>query len=57
MAKMKKGILGAISGKIGPVIGGIWKGIPYLRQVPKKKKQENKEPCSNRKQAKAKVHE
>lgn len=38
MAKIMKGILGAISGKIGPVIGGIWKGIPYVRQRPKKVK-------------------
>ncbi len=45
MAKMKKGILGAISGKIGPVIGGIWKGIPYLRQVPKKKTKNTRNPA------------
>jgi len=38
MAKMKKGILGPISGKLGPVVGGVWKGIPYLREAPKKRK-------------------
>lgn|GEM_PF-2344017 len=34
MAKLKKGILGPISGKLGPVTGGTWKGIPYLRISP-----------------------
>lgn len=34
MAKINKGILGAFSGKVGPVIGGTWKGIPYIREVP-----------------------
>jgi len=38
MAKLKQGILGPISGKIGPVVGGVWKGIPYIRRTPKKKK-------------------
>ncbi|MEJ2903043.1 DUF6266 family protein [Pedobacter panaciterrae] len=45
MAKIKKGILDAVSGKIGPVIGGIWKGIPYLRQVPKKKNKKSNTPA------------
>jgi len=31
MAKIKKGILGPVSGRIGPVIGSSWKGIPYIR--------------------------
>jgi hypothetical protein len=35
MAKAKKGILGDISGSIGPVNGSFWKGIPYLRTKPK----------------------
>lgn len=38
MARLKNGIFGAISGKLGPLVGGIWKGIPYLRQRPKKHK-------------------
>lgn len=38
MAKIRKGILGPVSGKIGPVVGATWKSIPYLRTVPKKKK-------------------
>lgn len=33
MAKFKKGILGGISGKLGPVVGSSWKGIPYLKTV------------------------
>jgi len=32
MAKLKKGIFGPISGKLGPVTGGTWNGIPYLRR-------------------------
>ncbi len=35
MAKIKKGILGAFSGKVGPVIGGMWKTIAYIKAVPK----------------------
>lgn len=37
MAKLKKGILGPFSGKIGPVIGGTWKSIAYIRAVSPKK--------------------
>jgi hypothetical protein len=37
MAKLKKGIFGPISGKLGPVVGGTWNGISYLREAPKKK--------------------
>jgi hypothetical protein len=28
------GILGGFSGKVGPVVGGSWKGISYMRQLP-----------------------
>jgi hypothetical protein len=35
MAKIKKGILGPLSGKLGPVIGGMWKTIAYLKAVSK----------------------
>jgi len=31
MATIKKGILGGVSGKVGNVVGGSWKGIDYLR--------------------------
>jgi hypothetical protein len=39
MAKIKHGILGPLSGKLGPVIGGVWKGIPYLKMVPDEPKE------------------
>jgi hypothetical protein len=31
MGTIKQGILGAFSGKVGTVIGGVWKGIAYMR--------------------------
>jgi hypothetical protein len=34
MAIISHGILGGVSGKIGNVIGGSWKGIDYLRIMP-----------------------
>jgi len=40
MARIKQGILGPVSGKLGPVTGGTWKGIPYLRQTSDKKVQQ-----------------
>ncbi|MES2458114.1 MAG: DUF6266 family protein [Bacteroidota bacterium] len=43
MARLKKGILGPISGKLGPVIGATWKGIPYLRQASEKPLRERSE--------------
>lgn len=33
MATIKKGILGGVSGKVGNVVGGSWKGIDYLRTM------------------------
>ena len=38
MAKLKFGILGPISGKIGTVVGSSWMDIPYLSEAPPKKK-------------------
>ncbi len=35
MGKYKRGILGAFSGKIGTVVGSSWKGIEYMRSLPK----------------------
>ena len=35
MATIKKGILGGFSGKVGTVIGGSWKGVDYMRSLPK----------------------
>ncbi len=34
MATIKQGILGGLSGKVGNVVGGSWKGISYLRSMP-----------------------
>lgn len=34
MGKISQGILGGLSGKVGNVIGGNWKGIDYLRIKP-----------------------
>lgn len=34
MGKIKQGILGALSGKVGSVVGSSWKGIHYLRAMP-----------------------
>lgn len=31
---MKKGILGGLSGKVGPTVGTSWKGIPVLKSMP-----------------------
>jgi hypothetical protein len=47
MAKIRKGILGPVSGKIGPVVGGTWKGIPYIKTAPKptKKKKKKRTPA------------
>lgn len=38
MGTINKGILGAISGKVGTVVGSSWKGKPYLRSVPARRK-------------------
>lgn len=35
MAKIKDGILGPISGKLGPIVGSSWKGISYIRSAPR----------------------
>lgn len=34
MGVIKKGILGGVSGKVGPVTGSSWKGISYLKSIP-----------------------
>jgi len=38
MATYQKGILGVFTGKVGTVIGSNWKGIDYMRSLPKKSK-------------------
>ncbi|MBK0383567.1 hypothetical protein I5M32_11420 [Pedobacter sp. SD-b] len=37
MAKYQYGINGPFSGKVGAVVGCTWKGIPYMRSLPKKR--------------------
>jgi len=34
MGTIRKGLLGGVSGKVGNVVGGNWKGIDYLRIMP-----------------------
>ncbi|MNK06623.1 hypothetical protein D3C87_245220 [compost metagenome] len=34
MGRIKKGILGGFSGKVGTVVGANWKGIDYMRALP-----------------------
>ncbi|MBE9599465.1 DUF6266 family protein [Pedobacter sp. MC2016-24] len=34
MGKYKKGILGPFRGKVGNVVGAIWRGIQYLKSLP-----------------------
>ena len=34
MGKIAQGILGGLSGKVGNIIGGSWKGIDYIRIKP-----------------------
>jgi len=34
MGKINQGILGGLSGKVGNIIGGSWKGIDYIRIKP-----------------------
>lgn len=36
MAIISNGILGSFSGKVGSVVGGSWRGIQYIRSLPKK---------------------
>jgi hypothetical protein len=34
MGRIKKGILGGFSGKVGSVVGASWKSIDYIRSLP-----------------------
>lgn len=36
MGTYNKGILGAFSGKVGPVVGASWRGKEVMRSLPKK---------------------
>jgi len=35
MGRIKKGILGGFSGKVGAVVGASWRGVDYMRGLPK----------------------
>ena len=35
MGTYKKGILGAFSGKVGTVVGSSWRGVDYIKSLPK----------------------
>ena len=37
MGKIKDGITGPFSGKVGPVVGATWRGMPVMRSLPKKR--------------------
>lgn len=37
MAKYQQGIQGPVNGKIGNLVACTWKGIPYLRSLPRKR--------------------
>ena len=51
MARVQPGIMGAVSGKVGNVIGSSWKGIPYLKAAhsPRTKKISAKEKANRQK--------
>jgi hypothetical protein len=42
MAKISKGILGAFSGKVGPVVGSNWRSIAYIKASPGKANKKSK---------------
>ncbi|WP_146186497.1 DUF6266 family protein [Pedobacter sp. HMWF019] len=42
MAKISKGILGAFSGKVGPVVGSNWRSIAYIKASPRKANKKSK---------------
>ncbi|TCK83588.1 DUF6266 family protein [Albibacterium bauzanense] len=48
MAKMKKGLLGPISGKIGDIVGSSWRGIVYVKSRPKRTKPPTEGELGNR---------
>src|SRR5688572_17879065 len=55
MARPGKGILGGFSGKVGTVVGGSWKGIPYMRSLPNRKKNGKLTPGQEQQQEKFKL--
>jgi hypothetical protein len=45
MARLKQGIFGPISGKLGSLVGSSWMGIPYLKKAPKPNKNLKRTPA------------
>ena len=50
MGKIKSGILGSVSGKVGNVVGGSWNGVNYLRSLPAAVRQTNSVSQSNQRE-------
>ena len=44
MARLKAGILAAVSGKVGTVVGSSWKGIDYIRSKGGRRKKRKEKP-------------
>ena len=47
MAIISKGILGAYYGKVGEVVGSSWRGINYVKSLPRKIKRTASEKALN----------
>lgn len=43
MAIIKNGVLGGFSGKVGNIVGSSWRGIAYVRSLPRRSKKEPSE--------------
>jgi len=54
MARIKSGILGPVQGKIGTVVGAIWRGIPYIRKQAAYEKSKERSPAQLENEAKFK---
>ena len=45
MAKLKQGIFGPITGKLGSLVGSSWMGIPYIKKTPRIDKNRKRTPA------------
>jgi len=48
MAKMKKGLYGPISGKVGGIVGSSWRGIEFIKSRPKRTRPPTEGELANR---------
>jgi len=48
MGRLKKGINGPVSGKVGNVVGSSWNGIDYIKSLPKRRKEPTENELKNR---------